>query len=188
MAGILLISGSTRDGSGNTAALRTIQAYPPDGVEGELYGGLAELPAFRPDVEPPPLVAGLLSQIEAASAVLFCVPEYAGTLPGSLKNLLDWTVGGGQLYGKPVGWMNVAAPGRGLGAEADLAKVLGYVGAVPVEDACVRVHVPREAVADDGLIHDHAIRDALTTAAAALVLRTNLVSGFARILGFVRLS
>jgi chromate reductase, NAD(P)H dehydrogenase (quinone) len=169
MTRVLLISGSTRDRSGNTAALRTIQAQPPVGVVGELYGGLAELPAFRPEVEPPPAVAGLLSLIDAAAAVLFCVPEYAGTLPGSLKNLLDWTVGGGQLYGKPVGWVNVAAPGRGLGAEADLAKVLGYVGAVPVGTACVRVHVPREAVGDDGTIADPAIRDVLNAAVAALV-------------------
>ena len=62
--------------------------------------------------------------------MLFCTPEYAGTLPGSLKNLLDWTVGGGQFYGKPVAWLNVAAPNRGLGAQETLASVLGYVGAV----------------------------------------------------------
>jgi chromate reductase len=100
---------------------------------------------------------------------LFCVPEYAGTLPGSLKNLLDWTVGGGQLYGEPVAWLNVANAGRGLGGEADLAKVLGYVGAAVVEAACVRVPVSRETVGDDGTIADPVIRAALGAAAAALV-------------------
>ncbi len=87
---------------------------------------------------------GSRERIAAADALLFCTPEYAGTLPGSLKNLLDWTVGGGEIYGKPVGWINVAMGGRGTGAEEHLAMVLRYVGAVAVERACVRVPVPRE--------------------------------------------
>jgi NAD(P)H-dependent FMN reductase len=86
--------------------------------------------------------------------VLFCTPEYAGTLPGSLKNLLDWTVGGGQLYGKPVAWLNVAAANRGLGAEQTLASVLGYVGAVVVEPACRHIPVDRSAIGPDGTISD----------------------------------
>jgi chromate reductase, NAD(P)H dehydrogenase (quinone) len=167
---ILLISGSTRPGSGNTAALRTVQALAPDGVTAELYDGLAELPAFRPDQdERPPGAAGdLRARIAAAGALLFCTPEYAGTLPGSLKNLLDWTVGGGEIYGKPVGWINVAVGGRGTGATGHLAMVLRYVGAVAVEPACVAVPVPREAVGPDGLIADPAIRAALGAALAAL--------------------
>src|SRR5438034_225636 len=117
---ILLISGSTRRGSGNTAALRTVQALAPDGVTAELYDGLAALPAFSPDQDerPPDPAADLRARIAAAGALLFCTPEYAGTLPGSLKNLLDWTVGGGEIYGKPVGWINVAVGGRGTGAAA----------------------------------------------------------------------
>ncbi len=126
----MLISGSTREGSGNTATLRT---------------------ALVPD------------------AVLFCAPEYAGTLPGSLKNLLDWTVGGGEMYGKPVGWIGVALGDRGRGAEEHLAMVLRYVGAVPVEPACVRIPVPREAVGPDGLIADPAIRATLTSVVSALL-------------------
>jgi NAD(P)H-dependent FMN reductase len=90
--------------------------------------------------------------------VLFCTPEYAGTLPGSFKNLLDWTVGGGQLYGKPVAWINVAAQGRGQGAQDALASVLGYVGAVIVETACRRIPVDRAAVSQDGTISDPRFR------------------------------
>jgi hypothetical protein len=52
-------------------------------------------------------VARLREEITAADAVLFCTPEYAGTLPGSFKNLLDWTVGGGQLDNKPTAWIPV---------------------------------------------------------------------------------
>ena len=167
---ILLISGSTRQGSGNTAALRTVQATAPDGIAAELYDGLTELPAFRPDQDerPPGPAAGLRERIAAADALLFCTPEYAGTLPGSLKNLLDWTVGGGEIYGKPVGWINVAVGGRGTGAEEHLAMVLRYVGAVAVAGACVRVPVPREALGPDGTVTDPQIRAALGAALAAL--------------------
>jgi NAD(P)H-dependent FMN reductase len=167
---ILLISGSTRQGSGNTAALRTVQAIAPDGVTADLYEGLADLPAFSPDEDerPPGPAADLRARIAAAGALLFCTPEYAGTLPGSLKNLLDWTVGGGEIYGKPVGWVNVAVGGRGTGAEEHLAMVLRYVGAVAVEGACVSVPVPRGAAGPRGLIADPAIRAALGAALAAL--------------------
>ena len=96
-ARILLISGSTRGASTNTALLRTACDVSPRGVEPELYDGLTGLPHFNPDddADPlPPAVADLRARIAAADAVLFCTPEYAGALPGSFKNLLDWTVGG----------------------------------------------------------------------------------------------
>jgi len=167
---ILLISGSTRHGSGNTAALRTVQAIAPDGITAEMYEGLAALPAFSPDEDqqPPGPAAELRARIAAADTLLFCTPEYAGTLPGSLKNLLDWTVGGGEIYGKPAGWVNVALGGRGTGAEEHLAMVLRYVGAVAVERACVGVPVPRDAAGPDGIIADPAIRAALLSAVTAL--------------------
>jgi len=162
-ARVLLVSGSTREGSTNTAALRTARAVAPDGVVAELYDGLVELPAFVPgDHEPVhPAVAELRRRVGAADAVLFCTPEYAGSLPGSLKNLLDWTVGSGELYGKPVAWVNVAAEGRGGGADAALATVLGYVGAVVVTGGPVRISVGREAVGPDGLVGDGQVRTAL---------------------------
>jgi NAD(P)H-dependent FMN reductase len=106
----------------------------------------------------PATVAGLRRQLASANAVLFCTPEYAGTLPGSFKNLLDWTVGGGELYGKPVAWINVAAPGCGEGAQAALRTVLGYVGAVVVAPACARIPVARDVVGADGLVADADVR------------------------------
>jgi chromate reductase len=158
---ILLVSGSTRSGSTNTATLRTAQAVTPDDVTAVLYEALSGLPAFNPDDDHDPVhpaVADLRQQIAAADAVLFCTPEYAGALPGSFKNLLDWTVGGGQLYGKPVAWINVAAPGRGEGAHASLHTVLGYVGAVVVAPACKRLAVARDTVGPDGLVGDEGVR------------------------------
>jgi len=154
---VLLVSGSTRSGSTNSAALAAAAALAPPGVTVTRYDGLAALPAFNPDDDGDQLpgpVAGLRGAIEASDAVLFCTPEYAGTLPGSFKNLLDWTVGGGQLYGKPAAWLNVAAAGRGGGAQETLRSVLGYVGAVIVEPACRHLPLDRSAISPDGKVAD----------------------------------
>jgi chromate reductase, NAD(P)H dehydrogenase (quinone) len=172
VARVLLISGSTRAASSNTALLRTAVAAAPNGVEAVLYGGLAELPHFNPDDDREPLpsaVAELRSAIAGADAVLFCTPEYAGTLPGSMKNLLDWTVGGTELSDKPVAWVNAAADGRrGLGAQATLETVLGYVQTAVVADACRHVPVPPGAVGADGLIADESTRAAIADVLQAL--------------------
>jgi chromate reductase, NAD(P)H dehydrogenase (quinone) len=154
---VLLVSGSTRSGSVNTAALGTAAAVAPRRVTAVMYGGLARLPAFNPDHDGdhlPQAVAELREQIAAADAVLFSTPEYAGSLPGSFKNLLDWTVGGGQLYGKPVAWINVAAAGRGKAAQETLAIVLGYAGAAIIETACLHIPVDRATIGPDGTVID----------------------------------
>lgn len=174
---LLLISGSLRDGSTNTATLRTLQEIAPPAVDTRLYEGTAALPHFSPDDDREgetvhPAVADLRAAIADAHAVVICTPEYAGALPGALKNLLEWTVGDGGLYGKPVAWLNVAGPAAPSGAadaHTSLAKVLGYVGADVVDAACARIPVLREHVGPDGLIGDAGIRSALRDATAALV-------------------
>src|SRR5262245_47617968 len=109
---LLLVSGSLRRLSTNTAVLRTAQAVAPSGVTTVLYANLATLPPFNPDDDVAPLdpaVADLRAQIRAAHGVMFSVPEYAGGLPGTFKNLLDWSIGDdqpGSIYEKPVGWIN----------------------------------------------------------------------------------
>jgi NAD(P)H-dependent FMN reductase len=176
VATVLLVSGSTRAASSNSALLRTAVAAAPDGVRAVLYDGLAALPHFNPDDDRAPLpvaVMQLRAAIAAADAVLFCTPEYAGTLPGSMKNLLDWTVGGTEMSDKPVAWVNAAADGhRGAGAQATLATVLGYVQAAVVEKACRHVPVLPGAIGDDGLIADPETRaeiaDVLTVLARSV--------------------
>ena len=171
---LLLVSGSTRRASTNTAALRAVPDVAPSGVTAILYEGLADLPAFNPDADAPGApphraVRQLREQLAEADAVLFCTPEYAGSLPGSFKNLLDWTVGSGELYGKPVAWVNVAAEGRGMGAEGALATVLGYVGATVVEQACVHLPLPRQAFDEEGVVVDGQFRARLGEVVEILV-------------------
>jgi chromate reductase len=169
---VLLVSGSTRAASTNSAFVRTAAVCAPPGIETVRYG-LTALPHFNPDDDRdplPPTVSALRAGIASSDAVLFCTPEYAGTIPGALKNLLEWTVGGTEMADRPVAWVNVAAdPARGGGAHATLATVLGYVGARVVADACRSIPVPREAVGADGLIADPGIRTAIAAALSALV-------------------
>jgi chromate reductase, NAD(P)H dehydrogenase (quinone) len=169
---LLLITGSTRAESSNSAVLRTARMCAPEGVTASLFPGLADLPAFNPDVTDAhagPFVGALRTALAAADGVVFCAPEFAGTLPGSLKNLLDWVVGSGELYGKPVAWINTAVVGRGEGAQASLASVLAYLGAVPVEAACIALPTAGTAEREDGMIKDPEIRSRLTTALGALI-------------------
>jgi chromate reductase len=169
-----LISGSLRGRSTNTALLRTACALMPSGTAASLYEGLAGLPHFNPDDDgpgQPEPVAELRAQIRAADAVLFSTPEYAGALPGSFKNLLDWAVGDdqpGSMDGKPVAWFNGSPRGAAL-AHASLRHVLGYVGARIVEEACLDIPVTRDVVGGDGLIESAEIRRQLAAAVMALM-------------------
>ncbi|HUI48319.1 MAG TPA: NAD(P)H-dependent oxidoreductase [Acidimicrobiia bacterium] len=163
---ILLISGSLRERSTNGAVLRTAHEVAPDDVEADLYGGVACLPPFNPDNEGdalPPAVAALRAGIRQADALLFSTPEYAGALPGSFKNLLDWTIGDdqrGSIYKKPVAWIN-ASPRGAAHAYESLRLVLGYAKADIVESACVEVAVTPAGVDDQGLIPDASVRAAI---------------------------
>src|SRR3954467_4421310 len=120
---LLLVSGSLRAGSTNAAVLRTAEALVPEGVETVLYSGMAELPHFNPDDDAegqplPPAVAAMRDAGARADALLVCTPEYAGALPGALKNLLEWTVGDAGTYEKPVAWINAAGPAGPAGGAA----------------------------------------------------------------------
>lgn len=143
----------------------------PAGVHAVVYDGLAVLPAFNPDDDHAPLPAAVLAlraAIDTADGLVFCTPEYAGALPGSFKNLLDWTVGGTEIAGKPVAWLNVAAEGRGLRAHESLAVVLSYLGATIVDSACGHLFIGREAVGQDGTIADWSLQTRLLGVLSAL--------------------
>ena len=177
MAKLLLISGSLRGGSTNSATMRTAAALAPDGIEARIYDGMGRLPHFNPDDDPAdgvgldPEVAALRETLAEVDALLLSTPEYAGALPGSFKNLLDWTVGGGQTYEMPVAWINVsgpAAPTGGADAHDSLRKVLGYTSARIVDDAVLRLPLARDDIGADGLIEPAEAREAIVGAVRAL--------------------
>lgn len=108
--------------------------------------------------------------IADADAVVICTPEYAGALPGSFKNALDWTVGSTVFTDKPVAWIAVAADERrGAGAHAELATVLNYVQAQVLLNEGIHVPVDRSDVGSRGLIVTKATIEAVTGAVGSVV-------------------
>jgi len=170
---VLLISGSLRARSTTTAALRTAREIAHANVDATLYDGLASLPHFNQDDDRDPLpraVADLRADVHAAGAVMFSTPEYAGALPGSFKNLLDWLIGDaepGSIYEKPVAWIN-ASPRGAPNAHAELRTVLGFAHATIVDAACVHVPITEAMLEADGLITDPDVRAAIAGALTEL--------------------
>jgi chromate reductase, NAD(P)H dehydrogenase (quinone) len=136
---VLGIAGSLRKGSYNGALLRAAIELAPEELEIRAFERLAELPLYDADVEsagdPPPVVA-LKRAIAEFDAVLIATPEYNHSIPGVLKNAIDWASrpsGRSVLKGKPVGMIG-ATPGNGATIRAQLAlrQALAGVGGVNV--------------------------------------------------------
>jgi chromate reductase len=141
MVRILGISGSLRRGSHNTALLRAAADALPPGVELEIYEGLREVPPYDADVDtelPHPAVARLRQAIASADGVLIATPEYNGSIPGILKNVLDWAsrpFPENSLRGKPVAVIGASTGLFGaVWAQAETRKVLGIIGADVIDN------------------------------------------------------
>ncbi len=134
-ARILGISGSVRRNSHNTALLRATAAVLPPGVEVVEFTGLKDIPIYDNDTEhqPPPAVEKLREAIAAADAVLIATPEYNHSIPGGLKNALDWVsrpVETSPLRNKPAAVIGASTGMFGaVWAQAEVRKVLGAIGA-----------------------------------------------------------
>jgi chromate reductase, NAD(P)H dehydrogenase (quinone) len=172
---VLAVSGSLQARSSNRALLRTAQRVGPAGVEVVESISVGDVPPFNPDIErdgtAPAVVVEWRSQVAAADGgVLIASPEYAHSLPGSLKNALDWLVGSGELYGRRVAVLcGSPRPGGGEKGRAALEQTLRAQGADVVVSATVAV-----VAADKGseeLRHPDAVR-AVVTALDALTGRS----------------
>jgi chromate reductase, NAD(P)H dehydrogenase (quinone) len=137
---ILGISGSLRAGSHNTRLLKEAAKELPEGVEFRLFDGLADVPPYNEDDDRDPAPDGvtrLREALSAADAVLFSTPEYNFSVPGQLKNAIDWASrpsGYGVLKFTPVGVVGSSTGAFGaVWAQAELRKVLGACGARVVE-------------------------------------------------------
>jgi chromate reductase, NAD(P)H dehydrogenase (quinone) len=101
----LAISGSARAGSTNTALLRALQDAVPRGIELSVFDGVGRLPVFSPDLDgpnPPDAVRRFMRMIEESDGLIVSSPEYVRSIPGGLKNAIDWLVSGEAIVDKPV--------------------------------------------------------------------------------------
>ena len=163
---VLAISGSLRGGSHNTHLLGATQGLLPAGTELEVFSRLAELPPYSEDEEHamPPAVAALKAAIAGADAVLIATPEYNGSIPGQLKNALDWVSrppAASPLRGKPAAVVGASTGLFGaVWAQAELRKVLRTIGA-RVVDRELPIAQAQETLGADGLPRDPAAREQL---------------------------
>ena len=169
---ILAISGSLRSGSHNTDLLRGAAAVAPDGVDIELFHGLKEIPPYDADDDipgnPPEPVERLKAALAEADAVLISTPEYNSSIPGVLKNALDWAsrpLAESPVRNKPAAVLSSSTSMfGGVWSAAETRKVLGALGARTLDET---VAVPR---ADQRLANgvDAALLEELRTVVDAL--------------------
>jgi len=156
---ILGISGSLRRPSHNTNLLRAAAKLLPPGVELEIYGGLRELPPYDADLDiqpADPAVARLRAAIAAADGVLIATPEYNGSIPGVLKNALDWAsrpFPDNALRGKPVAVIGASTGLFGaVWAQAEARKVLEVIGADVIDHELPLGQADTAFAAEDQLV------------------------------------
>ncbi len=171
MIRILAISGSLRTASSNTSLVRAATKLAPDDVEITIYGGLADLPHFNPDLDEeapaPHFVNDLRCQLQMSDGILISSPEYAHGVPGALKNALDWLVGSGEMVNKPVALINASL--RATHAQASLTEILTTMAASVVADASITVPLDGRKLDEAGMISDPEVSGLLRSSIVALV-------------------
>jgi chromate reductase len=172
---VLAISGSLRRDSHNTNLLRAAAELLPADVEFELWDGLKAVPPYDEDddVDPaPPAVAALRAAVAGADAVLIATPEYNSSVPGQLKNAIDWVsrpLAQTPLRNKPVAVIGASTGAFGaVWAQEELRKILAAVGARVVEGQVALGHAPTR-FDESGRLVDEDVREQLAEVLLALV-------------------
>jgi chromate reductase len=171
---ILGIAGSLRKGSYNRATLRAAQQLVPSGARIEIFE-LDGIPPFNQDDEqsPPPKVAQLKARVRAADAILFVTPEYNYSIPGVLKNAIDWgsrPYGDSAWDGKPVAMMSASAGALG-GARAQyhLRQVFVFTNMYPVNLPEVMIANASQKFDERGNLLDGKAKEVIQTLLQSLV-------------------
>jgi chromate reductase len=175
MRRVLFISGSLRHRSYNTALLREAANAVPSRVDHDWLDGIAGLPPYSEDDDgeaAPAAARRLRHTIAAAGAVLIATPEYNGSIPGGLKNAVDWAsrpFPDNAWRDKPVAVIGASAGILGaVWAHADLRKSLGLAGACVI-DAELAVGAAQEVFLPSGALRDPSLATGLRYVVSALV-------------------
>ena len=172
---IVGIAGSLRKDSWNRKLLLAAAELLPEDVEFELWDGLKAVPPYDEDddgLPAPPPVAKLREAIAGADAVLVATPEYNSSVPGQLKNALDWVsrpFATNVLRFKPVAVVGASTGAFGaVWAQAELRKVLATIGARVIEGDVALGHAP-ERFDETGRLVDEDVREQLEEVVSGLV-------------------
>jgi chromate reductase len=174
---ILAIAGSLRRDSHNRRLLLAAAELLPRDVDFELFEDLKAVPPYDEDddVEPAPAVARLRAAIADADSLLIATPEYNSSIPGQLKNALDWAsrpIATNVLRNKPVAVVGASTGAFGaVWAQAELRKVLAATGA-RVLDVELAVGHAVERFDEQGRLADESVREQLEEVLDVLVAAT----------------
>ncbi len=178
---VLGISGSLRRDSYNTKLLRAAEELLPPFAELTVWDELKAVPPFDEDDElgpTPPSVASLREAVAEADAIVFATPEYNASVPGQLKNAVDWLsrpVATAALRGKPALVVGASTGAFGaVWAQAELRKVLATAGARVVEAEVAVGHAPAKFDESGALVDEELndqLREALDVLAAEAPVR-----------------
>jgi chromate reductase, NAD(P)H dehydrogenase (quinone) len=161
---LLGVPGSLRRGSHNRMLLAAAAAQLPASVTLRVYDELADVPPYSEDAPTPEAVRRLRAAISDAGGLLFATPEYNGSIPGQLKNALDWAsrpFPDNALRGRPAAVIGASTGLFGaVWAQAELRKVLRTAGADVLDDE-LPVGLADTAFAADGTLADPALDAAL---------------------------
>jgi chromate reductase len=172
---VLGVSGSLRRDSYNSALLTAAARELPSGVAWERFEGLRGIPPYDEDLDREPApgpVAELRSAIAAADAVIIATPEYNASIPGVLKNAVDWAsrpFPANALHGRPVAVIGASTSLFGaIWAQAELRKVLRTAGAHVLEEE-LPVAGAGGAFDSEGRLRDPELAERLRGIVAALL-------------------
>jgi len=175
MTKVLAISGSLRNDSYNTKLLRNAAELFGSDVDVELWDGLKDVPPYDEDDDgdgAPAVVASMRAAFAGADAVLISSPEYNSSVPGQLKNALDWVsrpLATNPLRNKPAAVVGASSGAFGaVWAQAELRKVLATIGARIVDGEVAVGHAPTRFDTGGTLI-DEDLREQLGEVVDALV-------------------
>lgn len=168
---ILAICGSTRAASVNLHVIKHITSLTEDELDIELYEDLVNLPQFNPDTDTaeklPGIVGSFRNKVQLADGILICTPEYVFTLPGSLKNALEWTVSTTVFSGKPTAL--ITASGMGAKAHEALVLVMKTIQTVFTDETQLLISGAKSKISKEGMILDPETETKLRNLAAAFV-------------------
>lgn len=174
---LLGISGSLRAASHNTRLLEAAALGLPSTATLEIFDGLEAIPPYSEDAPPTDAVTALRTAIAEADAVLIATPEYNHSIPGQLKNALDWASRPYRRCSAQAKPFAVVGASTGLfgavWAQAELRKVLGAMGA-RVVDRELPVGQAHQAFAADGRLADPELQSALDDLVQDLVQKANV--------------
>lgn len=152
---IVAIAGSTRAESVNLHILKAIAAMYEDQLDCTIFTGIDQIPHFNPDLDtetPPAAVTAFRKLIEEADGVIICTPEYVFSLPGSLKNALEWMVSTIIFTNKPTALITASSSGQK--AHEALQLVIKTIGARTSPETSLLIGAPKTKISVEGVITD----------------------------------